>query len=1016
MSRPRRLTERMSITRKTFRPLGRLAVWLGIALALGSGGCSRRHYRVTADRDVRQILQQKSAATPWQLPALYNVYPDPRARFADPTAADCPRLPGAVPQLNAYTLPPLVTSDPRQGDADAAEDQAELGDDLFETDESNAPAEPAGEPEPLPTPPAEPLSAPSSAVDADDNPVQLAAARQQADRGAAAQRVLAQATGGDDFPAEAATDDRSLDQPLQADEAGAIRIAPIPRDAWENLPASCLGRMFEFDSVRQEYRRSFHQPAPRGGADVPRLSLANIMELAQINSREYQARKEALYAVALRLTRERYQFELRPTPFGNGTSATWRNTRVGGITTETLAIPTDVAVQKTLATGGQFLASFANDVVLTFNGPQGFSADVGSALLFDFQQTIFQTDVRLESLTQAERDVVYAARDLVRFRRGLFRDLAGQYYSLLLAYRGIEINSQDYFSNLRAYLQGRAEYVQAGRIPRVQVDQFEQNALRSRSNLVSACNSLETSLDRLKLAVGLPPEMPVDLRLDELEALSLTDELTVSRELLRRTRLELEFQRERDQSDLTALINAASVRLMDRLTDMQRLARRQAQQAANGGSAAEATGDPLMPVIAALAAKLGVLEAGNHASLLREELADELKAQPPQPLRIFYRSLELIEALAALTKASLEAQRIAAADPESLQLLGPLAADVAQAEQQLQSLYAAIERIDQRLQRLLENRATDDLPVLVQDTGALLESAEALADRMSAPFLPAGEEEFRQTVLAGVAEALQISDRVMAGADAGLTEIEVEEDPAMMTALVQRLDLMNRRAELADARRAVKIAADDLRSILDLRASQTIRTRSDANTPLDFSFDDSETRLSIALDTPLNRRAQRNNYRLALIDYNATLRNLIASEDVIKLDVRQDLRQLRLRRDQYEIAIASAALAYERVVSTRLQLQLALGDVVARDFLEAQQAYTAALSSVAQQHINYILDRIELFFDLEAIQLDPVGYWPGLRDEQLQPPVNLDFPSMNPLPYDRLVPGLHYSDEIRNTE
>jgi hypothetical protein len=142
---------------------------------------------------------------------------------------------------------------------------------------------------------------------------------------------------------------------------------------------------------------------------------------------------------------------------------------------------------------------------------------------------------------------------------------------------------------------------------------------------------------------------------------------------------------------------------------------------------------------------------------------------------------------------------------------------------------------------------------------------------------------------------------------------------------------------------------------------------------------------------------------------------LIAAEDSIKLDIREDLRQLALDRNQYTIAVASAALAYERVISTRLRLQLAVQNVAARDFLEAQQAYTNALSTIARQHVNYITDRIELFFDLEAFDVDANGYWSGVR-EDYGPGVNMDFPGTNPRPYDTLPPNVRYSPTIRQME
>ncbi len=248
----------------------------------------------------------------------------------------------------------------------------------------------------------------------------------------------------------------------------------------------------------------------------------------------------------------------------------------------------------------------------------------------------------------------------------------------------------------------------------------------------------------------------------------------------------------------------------------------------------------------------------------------------------------------------------------------------------------------------------------------------------------------------------------------GWEEIELDHNEALLTGLVQRLDLMNQRGDLADAWRQIKLAGDDLRSIVDLRATQSIRTRSTGNDPFDFSFDDSDTRLSMALDTPLNRRLQRNNFRLALISYNVGLRNLMAAEDTIKLDVREDLRQLALDRNQYTIAVASAALAYERVISTSLRLQLAVQNVAARDFLEAQQAYTNALSSIARLHVNYITDRLELFFDLEAFDVDDVCI--GRCPRRLWSENQYGLPNTNPRPYDYLPPKVWYSPTIRQME
>ncbi len=211
-----------------------------------------------------------------------------------------------------------------------------------------------------------------------------------------------------------------------------------------------------------------------------------------------------------------------------------------------------MGINKSLYTAGELVARFANDVVLTFNGTSGYSSSVSSRLIFDLTQPLIQRDIRFESLTQAERDVVYAARDFVRFRKLLFRDLATRYYDLLLTYRRIAINTQDYLSNLDGFNRAVAVYA-VGRIPSFQVDQFEQNVLRSRGNLITSCNSLERALDDLKLQIGLPVEMLLNVDLSELEELTLSDESTVIREQIRRKRLGVQQRLEDEQAPLNAI-------------------------------------------------------------------------------------------------------------------------------------------------------------------------------------------------------------------------------------------------------------------------------------------------------------------------------------------------------------------------------------------------------------------------------------------------------------------------------
>lgn len=1015
-------------------------------LTVNGGGCKRSFYRRTADRDAYNLINEKGQGPTWNVSSQYEVEPDPRSRFADPTCPTDPHLPRPAPQLYNYRLPELATPAPPPRDLDDA-----------------VPA--TGNNEPLPTPntipPAAqgvpPGAAPSVGPDVAPAAPQGAAAQLRtlpAPPGSASAPAVLTASALRQLPlsAQQSTDlpppppaDPPLIVPAAPLQPGDIapgestavtlprleeplglsplpELGPVPIEAWASLPESCVRRMLEFETVRYEYTRSFGQPVSAGQLDpAQRVNLENILEIATINSREYQTRRETLYRVALRLSLQRFDYDLKFLSRGNGTSLDYAHDRVGGVEVNRLSAPTRVGITKSLYTGGDLVARFANDVVLTFNGPSGYSSSVGSELFIDLFQPILQRDVRFEPLTQAERDVVYAARDFIRYQKTLFRDLSSQYYSLLLTYRSIAINTQDYFSNLREFNRAAATE-QAGRIPLFQVDQFEQNVLRSRGNVINSCNALEGALDRLKVRIGLPTELPLNVALSELEELTLRDEASVLREqLARKTRVFLQ----RQASEGTEVALPALTEVARRLLSLAEVnARIEADAEALQSDLQNAD---LQILVALLEAEEKRVEAREKSRLLAVNAqagADEAQLLPAQ---LFIRNKEVVLLTLESVRKELLLLQLVLEHAQSENRLQPspaMAADLPGLPppyfNHLLLRWQAEVKAYIELDRQLLNIPFAEQAALLPELNALanrrIEQARSLEQDILLELkqhdvrLPQQPAELEELV------AMVLALRNQTPGEIGLAELEVDVDQAMLTALVQRLDLMNRRGQLADAWRQIKYAGDDLRSILNLRATQSIRTRTGFNDPFDFTFDDSSTRLSMDFDTPLNRRSERNVFRLALINYNVALRNLIEAQDNVKLEIRNDLRAIELDRNQYEIAIASAALAYDRVTSTRMQVALGQGNISARDFLEAQQAYTQSLSSVAQQHIGYIQDRIQFFLDLEQLQVDQVNFWPELRNESYPFLPNGDFSSTTPDGYGCLPEGPWYSDCLQRME
>src|SRR5207302_6153273 len=83
----------------------RRAVYLLLLFSFFAGqvGCTRSFYRRAADKEVNDILAEKDKFPEWKI-EQFHVYPDPRARFADPTDPDHPPMP--ADDEGAYKLSP----------------------------------------------------------------------------------------------------------------------------------------------------------------------------------------------------------------------------------------------------------------------------------------------------------------------------------------------------------------------------------------------------------------------------------------------------------------------------------------------------------------------------------------------------------------------------------------------------------------------------------------------------------------------------------------------------------------------------------------------------------------------------------------------------------------------------------------------------------------------------------------------------------------------------------------------
>ncbi|MHC4396040.1 MAG: TolC family protein [Planctomycetota bacterium] len=197
---------------------------------------------------------------------------------------------------------------------------------------------------------------------------------------------------------------------------------------------------------------------------------------------------------------------------------------------------------------------------------------------------------------------------------------------------------------------------------------------------------------------------------------------------------------------------------------------------------------------------------------------------------------------------------------------------------------------------------------------------------------------------------------------------------AMARAMENRLDLMNRRASVMDARRKLEIAADALESNLDLVVEGDLRTPpfADNSSSTDFRNRESQYRVGLGFTTPLDRRAERNNYRAAQIAYQQARRAYMSAEDQTKLEVRQAVRTLqelsqnivqRRRRVQFGTRELGLAQTQQDLAQRGLSLTTAL-----RGLRRAQD-------ELIEVWLDYETTRLNLYRDMGTMQINEDGFW-----------------------------------------
>jgi len=892
--------------RVLFRGSLLMCILLG-GLGTAGSGCTRPFYRKRADAEVNQVLAEKDRYPNWAI-EQFHVYPDPRARFADPMDPDHPPMPPDDPA--AWDMSPHPQKPGKNGTALVGGtgylDLLELWD-----QQNRAEAE--------------------------------AKAKEKAD--------------------------------AEVNHKPQTQTGPSGNEA-----SAFTTSLSSKPGVLHPYL----------------LKLEQTVELALINSREYQDRREDLYLVALPVTLERFSFAAQ---FFAAEQAfrEWAGRDTGVVPRNNWTLNSNAGFSKLFSTGALLLFNFANQTIFNLTGT-GRELTSQSVINLDLVQPLLRGGgraVTLEPLTQAERNLLYQIRIFARFRKEIYVAIAGGgggsitgatfqptgiispitpspaagltssglnpgvippvpaagnpglaitpggaginalqvafaapvsgYLSTLLQASQMQVDLYN-IEKLEGFLALGKAMEEGGDITQLQVAQFEQQVLGGRTNLLTDQQQYLQSLDQFKLQLGLPTDLPIEL--DD------TPFRPINQQYQRYEDLFKDFE-----SAIAQAEGLSAPALVPKV-------RKELHRILTSSKIVQGT-----PFRTEIEATWGAWEA-----LPEVELQKRLNTYRAERRRIQDKQADLQQ----------KGSRLSTADEQRLELLN-FQIDLGAFETELREYEAqpwnkkTDPQARQRQQQLAFRGVVNSFTVIL---------AEPRKQRV---------EQLRSLWP-------EVARLCVNGVDLLKADVDAAQAAVVQAALTNRLDLMNVRAQLVDAWRQVAVFANALLGAFNVEYRMSSSTPPGLAMPLNFSGSRTTQQLILNGELPLVRLRERNDYRANLINYQRARRILQRAEDQVAFDTRGEIRQLRQQEETYRIQQRQVELAYLTVENSLDTLKAppapgAVQDVAIRaatltnQLIQAQASLYRAQIAMTTIWITYLNTRLQLYRDMELMPLDARGVW-----------------------------------------
>lgn len=213
-------------------------------------------------------------------------------------------------------------------------------------------------------------------------------------------------------------------------------------------------------------------------------------------------------------------------------------------------------------------------------------------------------------------------------------------------------------------------------------------------------------------------------------------------------------------------------------------------------------------------------------------------------------------------------------------------------------------------------------------------------------------------------------DLDVVGVELVVDEPDLSQTDVTALALKYRLELKTAEDQVEDARRGVSNASNLLLPELRFTGSANISNPlGDPASHINSTTLDYQAGLN--LDLPIDRVAERNAYRRALISFERAQRNYVEVRDAVVAGVRDRVRGVEQAQITIAIQLRAIELAQRRLeYSTELLIQ---GKASSRDVVDAQNSLLLAQDRYHQAKADYQVQILRLLRDTGTLRVNPTA-------------------------------------------